>query len=99
VDKRATSKTGHAADDCEPPDEDPDREACDQSVIQEVNVRMPNPLAIGVTIGGLLLDIFVPRPKPRSGLVAETSLLSDTAGSRTPLPVAEVHEVRPVAGG
>jgi hypothetical protein len=26
-----------------------------------------NPLAIGVTIGGLLLDIVVPRPKPRVG--------------------------------
>ena len=28
---------------------------------------MINPLAIGVTIGGLLLDIVVPRPKPRVG--------------------------------
>jgi hypothetical protein len=26
-----------------------------------------NPLAIGVTIGGLLLDVVVPRPKPRVG--------------------------------
>ena len=28
---------------------------------------MINPLAVGVTIGGLLLDIVVPRPKPRIG--------------------------------
>jgi hypothetical protein len=26
-----------------------------------------NPLAVGVTIGGLLLDVVVPRPKPRVG--------------------------------
>ena len=30
---------------------------------------MINPLAIGVTLGGLLLDILVPRPKPRVGPV------------------------------
>ena len=28
---------------------------------------MINPLAVGVTIGGLLLDVVVPRPKPRIG--------------------------------
>jgi len=27
-----------------------------------------NPLAVGVTFGGLLLDIIVPRPKPRVGV-------------------------------
>ncbi len=37
---------------------------------------MPNPLAIGVTLGGVLLDIVVPRPKPRVGLAPESSLLS-----------------------
>lgn len=29
---------------------------------------MFNPLAIGVTLGGLLLDVLVPRPKPRAGI-------------------------------
>ncbi len=48
---------------------------------------MPNPLAIGVTLGGLLLDVVAPRPKPRAGLTYESSLLSaayrleDTAAS------------------
>jgi hypothetical protein len=45
---------------------------------------LPNPLAIGVTLAGLLLDIVVPRPKPRSGLTPEQSLLSMRAGARTP---------------
>jgi hypothetical protein len=27
-----------------------------------------NPLAIGVTLGGLLLDTLVPRPKPRAAI-------------------------------
>jgi len=30
---------------------------------------VPNPLAIGVTLGGLLLDVVAPRPKPRAGVV------------------------------
>jgi hypothetical protein len=48
---------------------------------------VPNPLAIGVTLGGLLLDVVAPRPKPRAGLTYEPSLLSgayrleDTAAS------------------
>ena len=29
---------------------------------------MINPLAIGVTLGGLLLDTLVPRPKPQVGI-------------------------------
>ena len=43
---------------------------------------MPNPLAIGVTLGGLLLDIVAPRPKPRAGIATE-SLSSERAASRT----------------
>ena len=40
---------------------------------------MINPLAIGVTLGGLLLDIVVPRPKPQVGV------------TREPLPSARRH--------
>jgi hypothetical protein len=32
---------------------------------------VPNPLAIGVTLGGLLLDVLAPRPKPRAGFPPE----------------------------
>ncbi|HUA06623.1 MAG TPA: hypothetical protein VMB27_22140 [Solirubrobacteraceae bacterium] len=61
---------------------------------------MPNPLAIGVTLGGLLLDVVVPRPKPRAGFAHESPLLSLRAGSRTPRHEAahEEHEVPPAAG-
>jgi hypothetical protein len=46
---------------------------------------MLNPLAIGVTVGGLLLDVVAPRPKPRAGLAFdEPSLLSTRAAPRTP---------------
>jgi hypothetical protein len=58
-----------------------------------------NPLAIGMTLGGLLLDVIAPRPKPRVGLPLESSPLTRTAGSRTPLAVPEVHEGQPVASG
>jgi hypothetical protein len=44
---------------------------------------MFNPLAIGVTVGGLFLDVVVPRPKPRIGVPDESSLLSPSSGSRT----------------
>jgi hypothetical protein len=44
---------------------------------------MYNPLAIGVTLGGLLLDVVVPRPKPRVGPPLETTLLSERPGART----------------
>ena len=60
---------------------------------------MINPLAIGVTIGGLLLDVVVPRPKPRVGSVP-SSLPSvrrrpeDTAAREHP-----EHERPPVASG
>jgi hypothetical protein len=34
---------------------------------------LPNPLAIGVSLGGLLLDLVAPRPKPRAGYVQAVS--------------------------
>ena len=61
---------------------------------------MPNPLAIGVTLGGLLLDVLVPRPKPRAGISREPLLLSPRADSRTPQRVAayEGYDMPPAAG-
>ncbi len=61
---------------------------------------MPNPLAIGVTLGGLLLDVIVPRPKPRTGFAREPLLLSARAASRTPQHEAahEEYDNPPVAG-
>ena len=61
---------------------------------------MPNPLAIGVTLGGLLLDVLVPRPKPRVGSAREPFLLSPRAGSRTPQHEAghEEYDNPPIAG-
>ena len=62
---------------------------------------MPNPLAIGVTLGGLLLDVVVPRPKPRAGLPLEPSLLSTRAVPRTPRPdsTIEAYDGPPVVSG
>jgi hypothetical protein len=62
---------------------------------------MLNPLAIGVTVGGLLLDVVVPRPKPRVGAAAELPLLSPRSGSSTPRqPWAQTeHDSPPVASG
>jgi hypothetical protein len=61
---------------------------------------VPNPLAIGVTIGGLLLDIVVPRPKPRFGYVREVSPPSHiSTGSRTPWQGVVQHDGPPVASG
>jgi hypothetical protein len=61
---------------------------------------LPNPLAIGVTLGGLFLDIVVPRPKPRAGFAPESSLLSKRANPRTPLPATvDEHDGPPVASG
>jgi hypothetical protein len=57
---------------------------------------MPNPLAIGVTLGGLLLDLVAPRPKPRAGMT-RPSLLVSSARSRTPRYRAQQGRV--VAGG
>jgi len=42
-----------------------------------------NPLAIGVTLGGQLLNIVAPRPKLRAGYPPEFSLLAGGAGMRT----------------
>jgi hypothetical protein len=52
---------------------------------------MLNPLAIGVTLGGQLLDLFAPRPKPRAGFPAELSLVSQRTVTRT-LPVTAADE-------
>ena len=62
---------------------------------------MPNPLAIGVTLGGLLLDVIAPRPKPRAGFAHEFSLLSYAAVSRTPQEQTMIgeHDGAPVASG
>jgi hypothetical protein len=62
---------------------------------------LPNPLAIGVTLGGLLLDVVAPRPKPRAGCANELSLLSSRAVSRTPpaTTMIEQYDGAPVAGG
>jgi len=59
-----------------------------------------NPIAIGVTLGGLLLDRVAPRPKPRAGLVYE-SLRSSPAVPRTPWrgPGFAGDEGAPVAHG
>jgi hypothetical protein len=64
---------------------------------KEVNL-VPNPLAIGVTIGGLLLDVVAPRPKPRYGVVRDFSPRASTA-SRTSWRDLEQHDGRPVASG
>ena len=52
---------------------------------------MLNPLAIGVTLGGQLLDLVAPRPKLRAGYRHEFSLLSLRAGSRTVPGAAEAQ--------
>lgn len=64
-----------------------------------MNPTLPNPLAIGVTFGGLLLDVIAPRPKPRPGYAREFSPPTRTAESRTPLRAPEVHDGAPVASG
>jgi hypothetical protein len=56
-----------------------------------------NPLAIGVTLGGLLLDVLLPRPKPQAGVAQEPLpryRLEDTSGY-----AHEQHECPPVASG
>jgi hypothetical protein len=61
---------------------------------------LPNPLAIGVTLGGLLLDVVAPRPKPRSGFQMELSPLSERTGSRTlPRPMIEKYDGTRVVSG
>jgi len=60
-----------------------------------------NPLAIGVNLGGQLLDLVAPRPKLRAGYTHELSLLSQRTVTRTvPGPVeAQGYVGLPVAGG
>lgn len=41
--------------------------------VKEVKNQLLNPLAVGVTLSGRLLDIVVPRPKPRYGPAREFS--------------------------
>jgi hypothetical protein len=74
--------------------------ACDPESDQG-GEQLPNPLAIGVTLGGLLLDVVVPRPKPRAGLPQEPSLLSKRAVPRTPLHevAVEAYDGHPMASG
>jgi hypothetical protein len=60
---------------------------------------VPNPLAIGVTLGGLLLDVIAPRPKPRVGVPRDVSPATRSADVRTPAPVHELHDGPPVASG
>jgi hypothetical protein len=62
-------------------------------------VMLPNPLAIGVTLGGLFLDLVVPRPKPRAGVPGGNPPLG--AVSRTPRhgPDFEEQEGASIAGG
>jgi hypothetical protein len=57
--------------------------------------QLPNPLAIGVTIGGLLLELIAPRPKPRAG---QPSVCDRRAVPRTPRRQArvEAHDGLPV---
>jgi len=65
-----------------------------------LTLRTPNPLAIGVGFGGLLLDIVAPRPKPRAGVVDESSPCSSPAVSRTPdRPDVVAQQKAPVASG
>lgn len=62
---------------------------------------MINPLATGVTFGGLLLDILFPRPKPRVGVPPANLRGAPAAGPvgpRTAWEDREVHERSPVAG-
>lgn len=59
-----------------------------------------NPLAIGVTVGGLLLDIVVPRPKPRAGAAPDP--LPSVTRNRFEDTLTELHEEyerRPIASG
>jgi hypothetical protein len=66
---------------------------------RERRIGLINPLAIGVTIGGLLLDLAVPRPKPQVG-PAPSSLPSVGRRPEDNLVRPRVeHERPPVASG
>jgi hypothetical protein len=59
-----------------------------------------NPLAIGVTLGGLLLDTLVPRPKPRVGIASGS--LPSVSRRRPEDTLAHMrgeYERQPVASG
>jgi hypothetical protein len=101
VDKARVSNPGHAADAAGGPSDDASRDAAIQEIVSKEVNQMFNPLAIGVTLGGLLLDVVVPRPKPRAGISYESSLLSQRAVSRTPWHSAAdgEYESQPIAGG
>jgi hypothetical protein len=76
------------------------RARCHPGGIKEVN-DLPNPLAIGLTLGGLLLDVIAPRPKPRTGLAPEHPFPRRRADPRTPWahPSLEEHERPSVVSG
>jgi hypothetical protein len=62
--------------------------------------QVPGPLTIGVTLGGLFLDVIAPRPKPRSGLpTVDLSSRHHARVEDTAAPVNEEHDVAPVVGG
>ena len=100
MDNTRRSNSVHGAHAGEGAIADPSQDAAIQELLKEVN-QLLNPLAIGVTLGGLLLDVVVPRPKPRIGFTYESSLLSERADSRTPGygMAAQGYESRPLAGG
>jgi hypothetical protein len=58
-----------------------------------------NPLAIGVTIGGLFLDVIVPRPKPRVGQAPSSLPSAARRLEDTFVDAREKHESLPVASG
>ena len=60
---------------------------------------MINPLAIGVTIGGLLLDLVVPRPKPRVGTATSSLPSVRRRPEDTLVHVRMEYERPPVASG
>ena len=86
VDKIAPANLGHRADHRAGAAPHPSvrRLCCARNCrSKEVN-QLPNPLAIGVTIGGVLLDVIAPRPKPRAGTDRESSLRFRFPDGRTP---------------
>jgi hypothetical protein len=76
------------------------RDAVIQEAFKEVN-ELQGPLAIGVTLGGLLLDVIAPRPKPRTGPAPEPPLTGRRPDPRTPRSTmtVEEHERLPVVSG
>jgi hypothetical protein len=52
-----------------------------------------------VTIGGLLLDVIVPRPKPRYGVACDFSPRIQAAASRTARLEFGQYDGSPVASG